>query len=141
MDHTFGHFPTVFVRLTGRNGFVRELNAVLDVSAEYCIIPPVDAYNLGYPEAANNDPVAPAANTIDYLSYEGIAKAALIVIAGVELGGMRFRNVEFVAHDLPQQTRFDVLLGRSLLQFLRLDLDYAKGQVAIETSQRRAADA
>lgn len=140
MDHAFGRFPTVFVRLTGRNGVVRELNAVLDISAEYCVLPPVDAYNLGYQEAANNDPVVPAANTIDYLSYEGVAKAALIVVAGVELGGMRFRNVEFVAHDLPQQTRFDVLLGRSLLQFLRLDLDCANGRVGIETSQKRDAD-
>jgi predicted aspartyl protease len=128
------------VRLTGRNGLVRELNAVLDVSAEYCVLPPVDAYNLGYQEAFNNDPVVPAANTIDYLSYEGIAKAALVVIAGVELGGIRFRDVEFVAHDLPQQTRFDVLLGRSLLQFLRLNLDYPNGRVAIETSQKRVAD-
>ena len=140
MDHAFGHFPTVFVRLTGRNGVVRELNAALDISAEYCVLPPVDAYMLGYQEAANNDPVAPAANTIDYLSYEGVAKAALIVIGGVELGGMRFRNIEFVADDLPQMTRFDALLGRSLLQFLRLDLDYANGRVAIETSQKRVAE-
>jgi hypothetical protein len=140
VDHSFGRFPTVFVRLTGRNGLVRELNAVLDISAEYCIHPPVDAYNLGYQEAANNDPVVPAANTIDYISYEGVAKAALIVIAGVELGGMRFKNVEFVAHDLPQRTRFDVLLGRSLLQFLKLDLDYGIGKIAIEESQKRVTD-
>ena len=141
MDHAFGHFPAVFVRLTGRNGFVRELNAVLDISAEYCVLPPVDAYNLGYQEAANNDPVVPASNTIDYLSYEGVAKAALIVVDGVELGGMHFHNVEFVAHDLPQGTRFDVLLGRSLLQFLKLDLDYTNAKLAIETSQKRGADA
>ncbi|MDG6924246.1 MAG: hypothetical protein JRN67_13265 [Nitrososphaerota archaeon] len=103
-------------------------------------MPQVDAYMLGYQEAANVDDVVPPANTIDYLSYEGIAKAVLIVIAGVELGGMSFQNVEFVAHDLPQQTRFDVLLGRSLLQFLRLDLDYTNGRIAIGTSEKRVAD-
>jgi predicted aspartyl protease len=128
------------VRLTGRNGLVREFNAMLDISAEYCVLPKVDAYALGYYEAANDNPVAPANNTLDFISYEGVGKAALITMAGVELGGMRFPQVEFVAHDLPQATRFDVLLGRSLLQFLKLDLDYSNGQLAIATSQKRVLE-
>ena len=128
------------MRLTGRNGLVREFNAMLDISAEYCVLPKVDAYALGYYEAANDNPVAPANNTLDFISYEGVGKAALITMAGVELGGMRFPQVEFVAHDLPQATRFDVLLGRSLLQFLKLDLDYSNGQLAIATSQKRVLE-
>jgi len=113
---------------------------MLDISAEYCVLPKVDAYALGYYEAANDNPVAPANNTLDFISYEGVGKAALITMAGVELGGMRFPHVEFVAHDLPQATRFDVLLGRSLLQFLKLDLDYSNGQLAIATSQKRVLE-
>ena len=113
---------------------------MLDISAEYCVLPKVDAYALGYYEAANDNPVAPANNTLDFISYEGVGKAALITMAGVELGGMRFPQVEFVAHDLPQATRFDVLLGRSLLQFLKLDLDYSNGQLAIATSQKRVLE-
>ena len=129
--HPFGRFPTIFVRLTGRNGKTRELNAVLDVSAEYCVLPKVDAYALGYYEAANDDEVAPANNTLDFISYQGYAKVALINMAEVDLGGMSFKNVDFVAYDLPQATRLDVLLGRSLLQFTKLEFDYSLGQLGI----------
>ncbi len=128
------------MRLTGRNGLVREFNAVLDVSAEYCVMPKVDAYALGYYEAANDDPVAPGNNTLDYISYSGYGKSALINMAHVGLGGLSFRNVDFVAYDLPQSTRFDVLLGRSLLQFLKLEFDYSLGQLRIEDARKRSVE-
>jgi predicted aspartyl protease len=113
----------VFVRLKGRNGTVREFNALIDVGAEYCVIPKVDAYALGYQEAANDDPITPAYNTLTFTSYDGYGKVALIEMTQVSLGGMSFDKVDFVAFDLPQATCFDVVVGRSLLQFMKLEID------------------
>jgi predicted aspartyl protease len=122
----------VFVRLIGRSGAVREYNALVDPGAEYCVIPKVDAYGLGYPEAANDDPISPAENTLTFTSYNGYLKAAFIQMAQVEIGTMSFGNVDFVALDLPQVTGFDVVLGRSLLQFTKLEFDYSVGQLRME---------
>jgi predicted aspartyl protease len=128
------------VRLKGRNGSVREFNALVDVGAEYCVIPKVDAYSLGYQEAANDDPITPADNTLTFTSYDGYGKVALIEMAKVDLGSMSFRNVDFVAFDLPQVTGFDVVLGRSLLQFMKLEFDYSVGRLRIEEVRKKSVD-
>jgi predicted aspartyl protease len=135
--HPFGKFPTVFVRIRGRNSIVREFNALLDPGVEYCIIPKVDAYALGYPEAANDDPISPANNTLTFTSYNGYGKAALIEMGHVELGTLSFEKVDFLAMDIPPVTGFDVVLGRSLLQFMKVELDYSVGQLRIEDVRKR----
>ncbi len=122
----------MFVRLTGRSGGTREFNALLDPGVEYCIVPKVDAYALGYPEAANDDPVTPANNTLTFTSYGGYGRAALIEMARVELGNLSFTKVDFLALDLPAVTGFDVVLGRSVLQFMKLEIDYSVGQLRVE---------
>ena len=131
-EHTFGKFPTIFVRLRGRGSGVREFNALLDPGVEYCIIPKVDAYSLGYSEAANDDAVSPANNTITFASYDGYGKAALIEMAEVEIGTMSFKNVGFLCFDIPQVTGFDVVLGRDLLQLMKLEFDYSVSQLRME---------
>jgi hypothetical protein len=110
----------------------------VDPGAEYCVIPKVDAYLLGYPEAANDDPITPENNTLTFTSFGGYGKVALIEMARVEVGTMSFEKVEFVAYDLPQVTGFDVILGRSLLQFLKLEFDYSKGVLRMEEMKKEA---
>ena len=134
--HAFGKFPTVFVRLTGRGGGVREFNALVDPGAEYCVITKVDAYLLGYPEAANDDPITPANNTITFTGYGGYGKAALVEMARVGIGNMSLDKIEFLAFDLPQVTGFDVVLGRSLLQFMKVEFDYTRSQLSIEGTKK-----
>ena len=102
------------------------------------MIPKVDAYLLGYPEAANDDPITPENNTLTFTSFGGYGKVALIEMARVEVGTMSFEKVEFVAYDLPQVTGFDVILGRSLLQFLKLEFDYSKGVLRMEEMKKEA---
>jgi predicted aspartyl protease len=132
----FGKFPTIFVRLEGRSGGVKEFVALIDPGAEYCIIPKVDAYSLGYPEAANDDPRSQAINTVAFTSYVGHGIAALIKMARVELGQMSFKNIDFLAFDIPQVTGFDVVLGLSLLQFMKLEFDYSVARLRIEETKR-----
>jgi predicted aspartyl protease len=133
---SFGKHPAVFVRITGRAGGVREFKALVDPCAEYCLIPKVDAYVLGYPEAANDDPITPQNNTVTFAGLAGYGQTALIQIARVEVGPMSFENVEFAALDLPQVTGFDVVLGRSLLQHMKVEFDYSTPQLRIEDSRR-----
>lgn len=114
---------------------VRELNALVDSGAEYCVIPKVDAYALGYPEAANGDPITPANNTLTFTSFDGYGKVALIKMARVEVGPMSFERVDFMAFDLPQVTGLDVVLGRSLLQFMKVEFDYSTGQIRMESAR------
>ncbi len=136
-EHPFGKFPTVFVRLKGRSSTVREFNALLDPGVEYCIIPKVDAYALGYPEAANDDPISPANNTLTFTSYGGYGKAALIEMAHLDLGGLSFEKVDFLAMDIPPVTGFDVVLGWSLLRFMKLEFDYSAGRLRVEDMRKR----
>ncbi len=111
---------------------MRECKALVDLGTEYCIIPKVDAYALGYPEAANDDPVTPGDNTLTFSSHEGFGKAGLISMAEVGVGALSFTNVEFLAFDLPQATTFDIVIGRSLLQSTRLQIDYSTELLRIE---------
>lgn len=133
-EAAFQKFPSLFVGLKGRNGAVRECVALVDPCSEYCIVPKVDAYALGYSEAANDDPVTPQANTVTFVSVEGYARAALIEMAEVTLGGTSFRNIDFLAFDLPQITRFDVIIGQSLLKSTKVEIDYAAGLLRIGTA-------
>jgi hypothetical protein len=135
VEFPFRTFPEVFVGLKGRNGAVRECIALVDPCSEYCIMPKVDGYALGYPEAANDDPITPADNTLTYTSFDGYGKAAMIGMAEVSFGGLSFPNIEFLALDLPQVTRFDVVIGRSLLRFTKLEVDYSTHMLRIEEAK------
>jgi hypothetical protein len=92
----------------------------------------VDAFLMGFSEIANDDPTGQANNTLTFTGYNGYGKALLIVMAEVDLGPLSFQNVDFLAFDLPQVTSFDVILGRSLLQFIKLQIDYPAQLLRIE---------
>lgn len=128
----FSKFPSLFGRLTGQNGAVREYLALVDAGNEYCILPKVDAYALGYPEVARTGTSARALNATTFVTHTGYDKAPLIKMVQVDVGRHSIRDVEFLAYDLPQVCGFDVVLGRSLLRFLSLEIDYTSGLLRIE---------
>jgi len=125
----FQRLPSVFARLKGRNGSVREYNALVSPSTEYSIIPKVDAYRLGYPEAARDDPVTEPPNLFRGVTFDGFWEGMLISIKEVSIGGLSKQNVDFIAYDIPQVARFDVLLGRSFLESSKLSIDYAASSI------------
>ena len=130
-ERAFQKFPAVFVRLKGRNGVTREYQALLAPTSEYCILPKVDAYQLGYPEAAS-DTRLPSPNSLAIASYMGYGRGASIKIAQVDLGEMSFRDVEFIAFDVSQNVGIDVVLGLTLLRQMRLELDFVSGTLRLE---------
>ncbi len=128
----FTKFPSIFVRLTGRSGCVREYQALIDVGSDYCILPQVDALTLGYPEAIEELRTAPADNVTTFAAHQGYGQAIRIRMNRVDVGKNSFEGVEFLALDLPQVTRFDVVLGESLLKFVALKIDYSTKLIHLE---------
>ena len=55
----------------------------------------------------------------------------------VDLGSLSFEKVDFLAMDIPPVTGFDVVLGWSLLRFMKVELDYSLGQLKIEDARKR----
>ncbi len=125
-------FPTVFTRLTGRNGDVREYNALFAPAAEFCVIPTVDAHNLGYTEVVPSDSRISLPNTKTSASYTGYGRGSTIKMARVDLGAISFMDVDFLACDIMQTFSFDVALGRNLLRETRLGQDFSSGRFRLE---------
>ena len=121
--------PTIFARLRGRNGAVREYRALLSTASDYSVIPKVDAYRLGYPEAARDDPITEPPNLFRGVTYDGFWEGMLITIKEVTIGATSVSDADFIALDLPQASGFDVILGRSVLAASGVLIDYASGNV------------
>ena len=131
IQQSLHEFPTIFVRLKGRSGVVREYKALLVPTSEYCILPPVDAFALGY-EAAGSDPRALNPNKLYLASYNGYSRGISFKMVEVEIAGTKFKDVEFVGIDILQAAGFDVILGKNLLQNMKLELDYGSHQMTLQ---------
>lgn len=129
------NFPAVFARLTGRNGVVREYKALVAPAAWFCVIPTVDAYQLGYSEVVPSDSRIPLPNTKTFASYTGYGRGTEIKMAQVDIGGLSFKDVEFLAYDLMQAIGLDVVLGRNLFRDLRLEENFSSGRLRVEKTE------
>ncbi len=119
----------MFVRIRGRNNAVREYFALLDHQSEYCIMPAVDAFRLGYPEAAKES--EPTPNLLRTVTILGLADTPLIKVAEVTMGTISVKDVEFLAFDAYQEGRCDVILGRSLLRDFVINIDLPQKKMRI----------
>ncbi len=122
------------MRLKGRNGNIREYPAFLSSTFDYCAIPKVDAFALGYSEAAGagHEHLVRAQNILDFVSSGTYERGALIKMSNVELGHMSFKDVEFLTYDLLQATGVDVILGKSLFQGMKLEIDFSSHRFKLE---------
>ena len=131
-------YPTIYARLHGKNGTVREYRALIDTTTDYCVLPRVDAYRLGYPEAAHDDPVTRPSNLVMLASSIGYPEGMMIMMQQVEIGDLKIDGVQFISFDLPQVIGFDVVLGRNL--FLRgslsIEFDYQLAKLRISQKSK-----
>jgi predicted aspartyl protease len=135
IEHSFQKAPTIFAKLRGRNGRTLEYHALVDPAAQFCVLPRVDAYSLGYSDAladANTDYITRPANLMTVLTSSGYINAPHIVIEDVTLGFSSFKRVDFLAYDLPQESHIDVLLGRSLLDRTKMKIDCESKRLILE---------
>jgi hypothetical protein len=131
----FGLFPSVFVILRGRNQFEREFLALLSSSSDYCVIPRVDAYMLGYGEAVGDtitDMITRPPYITTLIGHSSFVDAPLITINEVSVGSLTVKNVDFIAYDIPQEARVDVILGKSFLERAKARIDYINRVVELE---------
>ncbi len=96
----------------------------------------VDAHMLGHSETANNNLMGEAKNTLTFTSDGGYRKALAVRMAQVENGATPFRNVDFLAVDIPQVTGFDAVLGRCPLRFTKLETGHPATQPRNEEKER-----
>ena len=101
-------------------------------SSEYCVIPKVDAFALGYGEAALVDERIPSQNALHFVTSSGYGRGALIKMAQVDVGKISLEDVDFVTYDMLQPTGFDAVLGRSFLQGMKFQVDFPKHQFMLE---------
>lgn len=122
------------MRLRGRNGNVREYPAVLSPTFEYCAIPTVDAFALGYEEAAvaSGDHTIHAPNLLHFVSSGGYGRGALIKMTQLDIGPLSLQDVEFLTYDILQTTGVDIVLGRSLLKEMRMEIDFKSHKLMLE---------
>lgn len=108
---------------------MREYRALVSPATDYSIIPMVDAYRLGYPEAARGNRVTQPANLFRGVTFGGFWEGTLICMKEVAIGSSATPNVDFIAYDLPQIAGFDVILGRSFLAPAKVVIDYGERTV------------
>lgn len=128
-------FPSLFVKLKGSAEATREYLALLSTTFEYCVIPRVDAYMLGYAEAISDmltDIVARPHYVTTLVSVNGFVDAPLITMNEVSIGGITIKNIEFIAFDMPRETGVDVVLGRNFLEKVKAKIDYYSKIVELE---------
>ncbi|MCL4517646.1 MAG: hypothetical protein M1587_00440 [Thaumarchaeota archaeon] len=120
--------------MRGKNDKTREFRSLIDPLSDYCIIPKPDAFWLGYPEAAQDDPITMPPNLTTIATNNGYAQAMLIRIKEVDLNNLKLTNVDFLALDLQQVTGFDLIIGRNFLSSLGLqvEMDYRNKEMKIK---------
>ena len=127
-----GSSPRFSARVKGRNGKVREYSALVVPTSEFCILPTVDAYSLGYPEVISNNSRIPPKNSMVLATYSGYTRGLPIRIPQVDIGSISSKDVEFLVIDLPQVIGFDMVLGQSLLRCMRVEMDFSSRTLKIE---------
>lgn len=127
---------TVFARVEGEYGVVRELSAMIDLNSTYCLLFAKDAIDLGYPQAANRAREFRSVRPDEcpyLLGMRGIESSILFTLKKVSVGNLTFQNVKTVSLEMEpaRMLPFDMILGQSFLKNTTLHYDGENGVVSI----------
>lgn len=123
---------TVFCRLTGANGKVRETTAVISPNYEHCFVVKKDAAQIGYPSVTYRPEDwhdAKPDEVVRVITLRGIEMGVIFRIKEISVGPLKAENVEAVVTktDLPHSVPVSMFLGRSFLKHFKLEVDPAAG--------------
>jgi hypothetical protein len=123
----------VSVRVEGKNGFVRELSAVLDFNSPYCMVLSQDAIVLGYSAAANkpSDHARYFPDEVPSMTgMRGIERGIKIPLKKVSIGPLAAIDVDALVFEtgLPPKVYFDMILGRTFLKRFKFAVDLKDGK-------------
>ena len=128
---------TVFCRMKGPSGRVREVQAIIEPSFEYCLVLKNDAMQLGYPSVTfrpedwmDTNP----AEVTNLISIKGVEVGTKIKLKEVSVGSLKARDVEAVVtkSEFPLTIPVGMFLGRSFLRHFRLKVDPKAGAFSLE---------
>lgn len=111
---------------------MREYPALVAPTSEYCVVPKVDVFSLGYTDVPMGDERVPDQNALYFVTSASHGRGTLVKMAQVDVGPISLKDVGFVTYDLQQATGYDVVLGRSFLEGLKLRVDFAARQLELE---------
>ena len=123
----------VSVRIEGKNGYARELSAVLDINAPYCMVLSQDAIVLGYSAAANkpNDHARYYPDEVPSMTgLRGIERGIKVQLKKVSIGPLAATDVDALVFEtgLPPKVYFDMILGRTFLKNFKFAVDIKGGK-------------
>lgn len=123
----------VSVRVEGKNGFARELSAVLDINSPYCMVLSQDAIVLGYSAAANKpgDHERYFPDEVPRMTgLRGIERGIKVSLKKVSIGPLAATDVDAVVFEtgLPPKVYFDMILGRTFLKDFKFTVDIKDGK-------------
>jgi len=105
--------PVVPIRVSGPRG-TKDLDALLDTGATYCILAPEDAEDLGYALAQ--------APQVRVATAGGLIVLPRLTLAAVEVLGLRRTQVLTLAKDL-SDSGLEAIIGWSFLDRFRVTID------------------
>jgi hypothetical protein len=123
----------VSVRVEGKNGYVRELSAVLDINSPYCMVLPQDAIVLGYSAAANKpgDQERYYPDEVPRMTgMRGVERGIKVSLKKVSIGPLAATDVDAVVFETgpPPNVHFDMILGRTFLKNFKFAVDLKGGK-------------
>jgi len=129
--------PTLlFAKFTGPTGLTRELRTLVRPGFPYCVIDRRDAYHMGFLQAVMDyGPMhyeLPPERLPWMATVTGLFEAPLFTLAEVSVGDLSAKNVVTMAHDLPDVTHIDAILGETFLNNFTVVFDYKKRQLRLE---------
>ena len=127
---------TVFARVEGEYGVIRELSAIVDFNSTYCLLFAKDAIDIGYSQAANRAREYRSLRPDEapyLLGMRGIESGILFALKKVTVGDMTVENVNAISLELEpaRMLPFDMILGQSFLKNATLHYDGKNGTVSI----------
>lgn len=123
----------VSVRVEGKNGFVREVSAVLDINSPYCMVLAQDAIVLGYSAAANKpgDHARYFPDEVPSMSgLRGVERGIKVPLKKVSIGPLAATDVDALVFEsgLPPKVYFDMILGRTFLKNFKFTVEIRDGK-------------
>ncbi len=131
---------TVFAKLKGPKGAVRELRALMDFNTSFCQMFTKDALQLGFTEGVlrPRDWQRIHPTQVPYIfGFRGIERGILMKMPEISVGRLTARDVDAMVTDLdlPRLLPVELILGRSFLDNFRLTVDGPEGTISLDAGK------
>ena len=127
---------TLFSKIKGANGKVREFTTILDFNWPYSYMLKMDALQLGYMEVSNRPQewaTLYPARVPTTLSMRGIEMCTLVSLKEVSIGKLSMKDVDAIVYHIetPPIIPIDIVLGQTFLKNFKIAVDSKRGVLTL----------